>query len=185
MHLEVCSVWVDFNLLNKIILQKVSQLDLGNQIKYFHQFVTPVVVGKEDFGSLGASVGSLNNLLPDIASKLATFDLVSKEHHISWLDDRHHINFCNSSNNKSTHVGLCHMNNLVDLFSIKVFSLSNVYYNVSSRVFYKRISISYHHYPLVSSLTPRIICMTIDQVVIKWSPSGHQGVPKWSPMVSG
>ena len=77
MHLEVRSVWVDFNLLNKIILQKVSQLDLEHQIKYCHWFVTPVVVGKEDFGSLSASVGSLNNLLPDIASKLATHDLVS------------------------------------------------------------------------------------------------------------
>ena len=83
MHLEACAVWVDLGLLNNIMLQKVSQLDLDNLSRDLsYQNLLPVVIGKADVWLLSASVCSFNDLLSEIASRLATFDLVPKEHHV-------------------------------------------------------------------------------------------------------
>ena len=84
MHLEACAVWVDLGLLNNIMLQKVSQLDLDNNLArdLSKQILLPVIIGKADVWLLSASVCSFNDLLSEIASRLATFDLVPKEDHI-------------------------------------------------------------------------------------------------------
>ena len=90
-----------------------------------------MVIGKADVWLLSASVCSFNDLLSEIASRLATFDLVPKEDHMPGRDDLGDVHLSDSCHHETTHVGLGNVDNLVDLFSVRGFLRSHINDNVS------------------------------------------------------